>query len=90
MVASNMASLMSFHVHQGYFHLQGSVSQKPQQLSFCGNLGRHEIDNGNLQGTNILLSSTLLCHDKYIFLFQHRTGWQVGLYLNRHSSLSIA
>ena len=61
---------MGAGLQQLQFHLQRSVPQQSCQLGFCINLGRHQIQNQNLQRTDILGHGPGIGHDEYVFCRQ--------------------
>ena len=57
--------------------LKGRVAEQPQNLRFRGYLCGHEIDDGTLEGTDVLRTGTVLGHHKDIFFFQCCSGGEI-------------
>ena len=75
---------MGLGIHEGHIHLQRGIGQGTQQLQLRVLLYRHIIQDQYLQWTHILMYSTELIHDEYIFVLQYFFGRQIILCLNRH------
>ena len=73
-----------------HVHLQGRIAEQAQQLRFRGDLGRHQVDDGDLQRPDILTVGAAFRHDKNIFAFQYRAGRQIFRNLDRHGKHSFA
>ena len=50
-----------------HVHLQGRIAEQAQQLRFRGDLGRHQVDDGDLQRPDILTVGAAFRHDKKYF-----------------------
>ncbi len=79
-----------FRSHQFQVNLQGSVAQKTRELNFCLDFFGHQVDQEDLERTDILGDSASLGHDEDVFLMQNINGWQPVGYFNRHGILSSA
>ena len=51
-------------VEQHHFHLQGCVAHKAQKLGLGSNFCRHEVHDGDPEGTDVLMDSPVLIHGK--------------------------
>lgn len=90
-LAGGVFGNMAAHLQQFNVALDGRVAEQPQQLGFGFNLFRHQVEDGDVQRTNILAVSALLIHDKDVFFLKNSRGRQCGGYIDRHwdgSSLS--
>ena len=63
-------------VEQLHLYLKRGVGQLPQQLSLSHDLRGHQVQNQQLQRTDILMHGPVLCHDKDIFALQSGGGGQ--------------
>ena len=84
MLLGHILGLVGRGMHQLQIYLKGSIAQKTAQLSLGDDLGGHQIQQNDLQGTDILGRSPAGFHDKYIFLGQRFRGRQVIGDLNGH------
>ena len=66
-------------------HLQRGVGQGPEQLRLRLFLHRHQVEDENLQRTDLLTQSSRLTHNEYILVFQYLLRRQIVLNLNRHT-----
>ena len=73
-----------------HVHLQGRIAEQAQQLRFRGDLGRHQVNDGNLQRPDVLTVGAAFRHDKNVFAFQYRAGRQIFRNLNGHGKHSFA
>ena len=85
MTHRSILGLMALHCHKSHIYLQRSVGKGTQKLQFCLLLQRHQIQDQDLNRTDILMGCTGFIHHKYIFFFQNFFYGQIALYLNRHS-----
>ena len=72
---------------QGDVDLQGRVAQQAQQLCLGGDLGGHEVDDHDVQRTDVLADGAFVGHDKDVFTFQSAACGQVGGNLDGHGFL---
>ena len=63
-------------LQQFHLDLKGCVGKFPQQLGFCGNFGGHQVQDQQLEGTDILVDGPVLRHDKNILALQSGAGGQ--------------
>ncbi len=61
-------------MEQGHFHLQRGVAEQAQQLGLGGDLGGHQVEDGDAQRADILVAGALLAHDEDIFAFEGQRG----------------
>ena len=61
-------------VQQGHFHLQRRVAQQAQQLGLGGDLGGHQVEDGDAQRADILVAGACFAHHEDIFAFQRQSG----------------
>ena len=73
MLLRNILGLMGGHMHQFKMDLQGCITQQTGKLGLCGNLGRHQVQQHDLQRTDILTGGSAFRHNKNILLLQ-RSG----------------
>ena len=57
-------------------HLQGCVGQETQEVGLRGYLQRHQIENGNAQGTNVLMLCSLVAQHKDVLFLEILYRWQ--------------
>ena len=65
---------VALQFHKTDFELQGSVRQEPYQICFRRNLQRHQVEDDNLQRTDILHVSTGIVHHEDVLMFQQLNG----------------
>lgn len=66
---------MTAHLNKVDVNMKRCVAQKTQKLRFCRNFVRHEIDNSDLQGTNVLMSGSVIGNNEYILI---SNVWNAG------------
>ena len=66
---------MTLEFHKAHLQLQGSIGQQADKVRLSGNLQRHQVEDDNLQGTDILHVCTGIVHHKDVFVFQQLNGW---------------
>ena len=59
---------MGRHMHQLNIHLQGGITEQPENLGFRLNLLGHNIENQDLQRTDVLLLCPIMGHDEDILI----------------------
>ena len=59
---------MGRHMHQLNIHLQGGITEQPENLGFRLNLLGHNIENQDLQRTDVLLLCPVMGHDEDILI----------------------
>lgn len=62
---------------EGDLHLQGRVADDAQQLRFGDDLCGHEVEDGDVQGADVLRARARGGHDEYILLPQDGDGGKV-------------
>ena len=75
---------MVFWMYQVNLDLQGCIGKQSQQMGFCGMLDRHNVQDHNALGPDILVDGTAMVHDEDILLPENIGGGQVVWYINRH------
>ena len=75
-------------VHQHQLHLQGRVAQQAAELCFRVDLGRHQVQQHDLQRTDVLRDGAGLGHHENIFFGQRFGRGQIIGYTNRHGAVS--
>ena len=71
-------------VNQLQMHLQRRVAKQTAELGLCDNLGRHQVQQQDLQRTDILTNGPGLAHDKNVLLLQNAGSGQIIGNLNGH------
>ena len=84
MLLGHILGLVGGHHHQLQMHLQGRVAKKTAQLGLGDDLGGHQVQQDDLQRTDLLGLRPGLGHDKDVFLFQGLRGGEVIGDLNGH------
>lgn len=87
MLQGRILGLMLRRAQQGDVDLQGRVAQQAQQLCLGGDLGGHEVDDHDVQRTDVLADGAFVGHDKDVFTFQSAACRQVGGNLDGHGFL---
>ena len=77
--------LMRAHFYKCDVDLKRRIGERAQQLQFRILLQWHQIQNCDVDRTDILMYRTVLIHDEYIFPLQNFSCRQVTLYFNWHS-----
>ena len=54
------------HIQKFNFQLQGGIGQKPQELGFRYNFLGHEVENEDVERTDILVLGATIVHHKNI------------------------
>ena len=80
--------LMGRCLQKRNLNLQRRIGKASQNLRLCLNLRRHQIQNHNLQRTDILRQSSRLRHHENVLILQHGLCRQIILYFNRHVVVS--
>ena len=60
MLARGVFGSMAFDRHQFQIDLKRRIAQKSGQLCLCRDLSRHQIEQQNTQGTDILCTGPLI------------------------------
>jgi hypothetical protein len=55
---------VAFHAQQGNVHLEGAVTQKPEELDLRIHRGGHKVYDGNLEGADVLMFRPVIGHNK--------------------------
>ena len=66
---------MTLELHETDIQLQWGVGQQTDQVCLCGYLQGHEIQDDNLQGTNVLGRCPRVIHYKYILTLKYLYCW---------------
>ena len=85
MLLRGVLGAMRGNHHQLQVDLQGRVAQQTAQLGLRGNFGRHQIQQNNLQGTDVLGLCPGLFHDENVLLVQNFRSRQIIGDLNGHA-----
>jgi hypothetical protein len=75
---------MIFRMQQHDIHLQSCITNQPQDLGLGHNLGRHQIQDYNFEGPDVLRHGTAFSHNKYIFTAEHLCCRQIIGYFDGH------
>ncbi len=67
--------------------LQRRVAEQTQKLCFRGDLGRHQVDNGDFERADVLTVGPPFRHDENVFALQNRAGGEVFGNLDGHGAL---
>ena len=70
--------------------MQGGVGKHSGKLQLRVLLHRHQVQDTDLQGTDILVHGPVFIHHKNIFIFQYLLRRQIALYFDRHIFCSIS
>ena len=89
-VAGGVRGFMCAHPHKGNIHLKRRVGDHAQQIQLRVLLLGHQIQDRNLQRTDILMNCPCLVDHEQIFLFENFSDRKVILNLNRHVLLPPA
>ena len=65
---------MAAEFHETDFQLQRCIRQQTYQVGLCRNLQRHEVQDGNLQRTDVLIMGTRIVHHKDVLMLQQFYG----------------
>ena len=84
MILRRVGGLIGAGLHQIHLDLKRSVGKAAQDLRFSSDFGRHEIEQGDAQRTNILCHRAVLRHYKNVLALKNCAGRQTVLYFNRH------
>ena len=71
MTDRSVSCLMALHCHKSHIHLQRCVGERTQKLKLCLLLEWHQVQDQDLDRTNVLMHSPSLVHNEYIFSFQN-------------------
>ena len=63
-------------LQQGHVHLQRAVGQQPGDLRLGGDLGGHQVEDGDLQRPDVLGQGPLPVHDEDVLRIQRIVGGQ--------------
>ena len=89
MLGAGVLGLVGLGVDQLQLHLQGRIAQQTGKLGLGDDLGGHQIQQHDLQGTDVLGLRPGLGHDENILFFQGlRCGEVIGD-LNGHTLASL-
>ncbi len=72
----DVLGLVAGGVEQGHLHLQRGVAEQAQELGLGGDLGGHQVQDGDAQRTDILVAGAFLAHDEDVFAFEGAAGGQ--------------
>ena len=80
---------MRAHPHKGNVQLQRRITQHAQDIQLGIFLFGHEIQNADLQRTNVLMRCPVLVNNKEIFFLQLFLDRKIILNPNRHNDRSF-
>lgn len=86
MLRCGVFGLMALGPQQRDVDLQRRIAEQPQQLGFRGDLGRHQIDDGDFQRPDVLTVGAAFRHDENVFALQYRARGQIFGNLDRHGT----
>ncbi len=61
--------LVRYGVQESHFHLQGRIPQQAQELRLGGDLGGHQVQDGDAQRAYVLMAGALLLPSQRYFRF---------------------
>ena len=67
---------MTLQLHEAHLQLQRGVRQETDKVCLCRYLQRHEVENDNLQRTDVLHVGTRIVHHEDILMLQQFYGRQ--------------
>ena len=65
-----MGRRVAGRLHQGHVHLNGGIGQQAGDLGLGGDLGRHQVEDEDLQRADVLGKGALTVHDEDIFVVE--------------------
>ena len=87
MAGRGVLGLVGAEHEKGTVDLQRRIGQRAQQLSLRVLFHRHQVQDQDLQGPDILTHGPILIHHENIFRLQNRPGRKVLLDFNGHGIL---
>ena len=84
MLDRRVLGLVRTHAHEGDVHLEGRVAEEPEQLGLGDQLRRHEVDDGDAQGADILVRGPVVGHDEDVLFRELGPRGQVVGYPHWH------
>ena len=76
MVGIRILGDMAGGVQQFHLYLKGGVGELAQQLRLGHDFSGHQVENQEIQRTDILVNGPVLGHDKDVFALQGGSGGQ--------------
>ena len=86
MVAVRVLGDIAGGAQQLHLNLKRGVGQLAEDLGLGDDLGGHQIEDENIQRTDVLMHSPVFRHDEDVLALQHRAGGEGIGYLNRHKA----
>ncbi len=83
-IGRRMARHMVGNPNEGQLHLQRCCAEKTRNLRLGGDLVRHQIEETDLQRTNILTNGICFAHDHNALGLENTGCWQIVRNFNRH------
>lgn len=71
MILGCVFGMIGLCLDQVDFNLDRRIGQAAQNLRFCYNFERHQIEQRNPQRTDVLRGGAVLSHNEYVFAFQY-------------------
>ena len=65
---------MTTELHKADLQLEGGIRQQTDKVGLCRNLQRHQVENGNLQRTDVLRMGAGIIHHEDVLLLQQVYG----------------
>ena len=84
MRCGRILGLMLGRTQKSDVDLKRRIAQQAKQLRLGGDLGRHQVDDGNLQRANVLTRGAIFGHDEDAFAFKGGAGREIGGNLYGH------
>ena len=73
-VLVGIMGLIAGSAQQLHRYLKGGVGELAKDLGLGHNLRRHQVEDQDIQRTNVLMHGPIFCHDEDILAFQCRAG----------------
>ena len=89
MILGCVFGMIGLCLDQVDFNLDRRIGQAAQNLRFCYNFERHQIEQRNPQRTDVLRGGAVLGHDKDVLALQHGTCGQTVGYFDRQAEPSF-
>ena len=84
MLCADVDGDMGSDAEEGQFDLERGIGEKADDLVFRGDLGGHEVEDRDLQGTDILRGGAEFVHDEDVLRLKDFAGGKAGGDLYRH------
>ena len=84
MLGADVGGNVGCDAEEGQLDLEGGIGEKTDDLVFGGDLRRHEVENGNFQGTDILRGGAEFVHNEDILGLKDLRSGKSGGDFDRH------